>query len=73
MYTVFIDTPDNRRAYSITRGSAYEASAVLNAYMDAMTGGHLISSDLGSAYEPFAMVTPAMFEQSRNGVLPLPI
>ncbi|MEV5595994.1 hypothetical protein [Streptomyces sp. NPDC052496] len=63
-YNIFADRVTDR---SLSRtaylASAYEASAAVNAFLDA---GFRVSSDLWGAYVPDAMVTPDMADEFRQ-------
>ncbi|MFJ2745379.1 hypothetical protein ACIO3O_37615 [Streptomyces sp. NPDC087440] len=54
MFNLFID--DVRMVLAVD--DAYEASALVNTLVDA---GHTVCSDLWSAYDETAMLTPALY------------
>lgn len=55
-YNVFADK-DGLNAAAINRKDAYEASALVNALLDA---GYDVCSDLWGAFVPNAMITPQL-------------
>lgn len=65
-FNIFVD--DVRRF--VAREDAYEASAILNALMDA---GHRVSSDMWFAYVPNAMLTPALHTECGGDILRLTV
>lgn len=69
MFSIFADATTARIAVQVE--SAYEASALINAYMDA---GYRVSSDMWDSFIPNAMVTPSMVATHLKGdaVLPAP-
>lgn len=56
-YNIFIDQQSGQNVAAFSREDAYEASALVNASLDA---GFSVSSDLWSAFVPDAMVTPGL-------------
>lgn len=59
-YNVFIDDPRMGHAIlSLHTEDAYDASALVNAWLDDECG-YSVSSDLWGAYEPTAMLRPGV-------------
>ncbi|MGW6949037.1 hypothetical protein ACWGHD_19185 [Streptomyces xanthophaeus] len=67
-YNVFIDGPATRLVAS--RTDAYEASALVNAFLD-LDDRFEVSADLWGAFVPDAMLTPALMEECGGNIAKL--
>jgi hypothetical protein len=67
-YNLYIDGPHTHLV--VNRADAYEASALVNAFLDIDERFH-VDSDLWSAYDPTAMLTPDLLAECGGNVAKL--
>ncbi|MGW6855853.1 hypothetical protein [Streptomyces xanthophaeus] len=67
-YNVFIDGPTTR--LTVNRPDAYEASALVNAFLD-LDDEFDVCSDLWGAFVPDATLTPALMEECGGYIVKL--